>query len=248
MYCLDASLNQPDNWHTIEALAQLHQAHAQPLPPTLLLSTLHQQQSLVAHLAHLQNSTPALAHSTSLLIKPITASALFDAVAVATQGQSAQGQQAHSAQAGALAAMRILLTEDNPLNQEIAQALLTQAGAVITLAHNGAEALEHLQQQGVAAFDAVLMDIQMPVMDGLEATRRIRQHISTSLPIIAMTANAHAQDRAQCLAAGMNEHLPKPIDQAQLIACLLQYKAPVPDAAAALPASATPQPAPAPLA
>ncbi|SFX43111.1 PAS domain-containing protein [Marinospirillum alkaliphilum] len=103
---------------------------------------------------------------------------------------------------------RLLLVEDNPINQEVAQAQLQQMGMEVVLAENGAEALTRLSQQ---TFDLVLMDIQMPVMDGYEATRQLRQAGHT-LPVIALTAAAMIEDQQKALASGMNDHLAKPID------------------------------------
>jgi signal transduction histidine kinase/CheY-like chemotaxis protein len=122
-----------------------------------------------------------------------------------------------------LKGMRLLVVEDNKINQMVADGLLGQEGALVTLADDG--------QLGVAAvaganptFDAVLMDIQMPVMDGYTATRTIRNELGlAALPIIAMTANAMASDRAACLEAGMNDHIGKPFDLDQLVALLLRY-------------------------
>jgi len=104
---------------------------------------------------------------------------------------------------------RILLVEDNTFNQQIALEMLEGAGAAVCLAGNGLEALDLLRK---AQFDLVLMDVQMPVMDGLEATRRIRQDAQLKdLRVIAMTANATSADRARCMEAGMDDFLPKPI-------------------------------------
>ena len=119
-----------------------------------------------------------------------------------------------------LEGMRLLVVEDNMINQQVAEELLSNEGALIEIAANG--------QLGVAAvaaanppFDAVLMDLQMPVMDGFEATRAIRTELGlTQLPIIAMTANAMASDREACLAAGMNDHVGKPFNLPQLIKLL----------------------------
>lgn len=122
-----------------------------------------------------------------------------------------------------LLGMKILLVEDNLTNQQIAQELLEHEGAVITTANNGQEALNTLTQQNPTGdrFDVVLMDLQMPVMDGLTATRAIRNQPGlTQLPIIAMTANAMASDREACLAAGMNDHVGKPFNLSHLIAVL----------------------------
>ncbi|MBA2960971.1 MULTISPECIES: CHASE domain-containing protein [Ramlibacter] len=119
-----------------------------------------------------------------------------------------------------LAGMRLLVVEDNPVNQQVARELLTSQGAQVTLANDGQEGV-HRVQTAEPAFDAVLMDMQMPVMDGLAATREIRTRLgATRLPIIAMTANAMAADRDRCLAAGMDDHLGKPIDLPNLMAVL----------------------------
>jgi CheY-like chemotaxis protein len=120
---------------------------------------------------------------------------------------------------------RILLVEDNPVNQRVAQRLLQKLAADVTIANNGAEALERLAE---SSFDAVLMDCQMPVMDGFTAARRIRaaEHANgrgKRLPIIALTANVMSEDRENCIAAGMDAHLGKPIEPAQLVDCLGRY-------------------------
>ena len=116
---------------------------------------------------------------------------------------------------------RVLLVEDNAINQEVAVAMLEQAGLVVSLANNGEEAIRKVSESG---YDCVLMDMQMPVLDGLEATRRIRQQNRfQSLPIIAMTANAMAGDRDRCLAVGMNDYLTKPIDPNKLFSTLLNW-------------------------
>jgi two-component system sensor histidine kinase/response regulator len=118
----------------------------------------------------------------------------------------------------------ILLVEDNPVNQRVAQRTLENLAAHVTIANNGAEALERI---AAAAFDAVLMDCQMPVMDGFTATQRIREwelaQGAKRLPIIALTANVMTEDRANCIAAGMDAHLSKPIEPAQLIEALNRF-------------------------
>jgi CheY-like chemotaxis protein/HPt (histidine-containing phosphotransfer) domain-containing protein len=140
-----------------------------------------------------------------------------------------------------LEGIRLLVVEDNLINQQVAEELLSNEGALIEIAANG--------QLGVAAvaaanppFDAVLMDLQMPVMDGFEATRAIRTELGlTDLPIIAMTANAMASDRTACLAAGMNDHIGKPFNLPQLIQLLQSLTHATAGAPMVTPATTTPE-------
>jgi CheY-like chemotaxis protein len=121
--------------------------------------------------------------------------------------------------------LRILLAEDNLTNQKVASMMLRKLGCTIQIANNGEQALAALAE---APFDIVLMDCQMPVMDGFEATRQIRNdrsgRFNPQITIIAMTANAMQGDRETCIAAGMNDYIPKPIAQANLLATLSQWK------------------------
>ena len=112
----------------------------------------------------------------------------------------------------------VLLAEDNKVNQRLAQRLLERRGHRVAMVGNGAEAIARLE---LARFDVVLMDVQMPEMDGLEATRSIRErerHTAAHVPIVAMTAHAMTGDRERCLAAGMDEYLTKPLESRQLLA------------------------------
>lgn len=111
--------------------------------------------------------------------------------------------------------LRVLLAEDNPANIEVASALLEDLGCWVYVARNGLEALRALD---LHSYDLILMDCQMPSISGYEATRRIRQRNDDcrTIPIVALTAHALAGDRDQCLAAGMNDYLSKPIDRGQL--------------------------------
>ena len=118
----------------------------------------------------------------------------------------------------------LLLVEDNEINQQVAREFLEKAGVTVEIAENGAEALEAMEHR---SFDGVLMDIQMPVMDGLTAAREIRKNPNlVDLPVIAMTANVMASDRERCLAAGMNDYIAKPFDPNQMVAILAKWIAP----------------------
>jgi PAS domain S-box-containing protein len=119
------------------------------------------------------------------------------------------------------AGRRLLLVEDEPINREVTLELLADLGLRIDTAEHGAEALECVRQH---RYDFILMDMQMPIMDGLEATRRIRQlPLATRIPIVAMTANAFAEDQAQCLEAGMDDFLTKPVEPARLMAVIQHW-------------------------
>ena len=128
------------------------------------------------------------------------------------------------------------MVDDNSFNLELAQVMLEGAGAQVTLAGDGVQALDSLAQR---RFDCVLMDVQMPVLDGIEATQRIRQDPGLAgLPVIAMTANALLEDRSRCLDAGMDDVLTKPVDPPVLFAVLAKWLTRSCVAAAAPPAAA----------
>lgn len=172
----------------------------------------------------------------NVLIKPVTSSMLFDSVvqALSTEHPSDMEIQTKGTGEADLSAIRgasVLLVEDNELNREVALGLLEDAHLAIDQAENGAQAMQMITSKD---YDLVFMDMQMPVMDGITATKSIRSNPRyKSLPIIAMTANAMDKDRDACLAAGMNDHLGKPIDPEKLFAALLKWISPRAAAAAA---------------
>ncbi|MDZ4252414.1 MAG: response regulator [Sulfuritalea sp.] len=185
-----------------------------------------------------------------VLIKPVSPSLLFDSV-VRALGDAVDVARAVTdaptdsfEQLAAIKGARILLVEDNDLNQEVAIELLTDAGFVVDLAENGQVALDRVR---AANYDIVLMDMQMPLMDGETATREIRKDARfKDLPVVAMTANAREGDRDRCLAAGMNDHVAKPIEPEDLWQALLKWVKPLhataadvrpPSAEAALPSA-----------
>jgi two-component system sensor histidine kinase/response regulator len=161
-------------------------------------------------------------------LKPVSPSVVFDAAMRALGGQIAhQPRQVIARQPvgaddlGSLQGARVLLVEDNELNQQVALELLGAVGVQVTVASNGEQGVRCVQE---SPYDLVLMDLQMPVMDGLEATRQIRALPGfTRLPILAMTANAMAGDRERSLEAGMNAHITKPIDPEELFDVLLRW-------------------------
>ncbi len=176
--------------------------------PVLLMVSAHGREEMIHEAGSLG--------LTGVLVKPVSPSVLFDTTMQAL-GESrfesrfgGLGTAAGMEQLAEVRGARILLAEDNDINQQIACELLQDAGFTVEVAENGQIALDKVQQ---ADYDLVLMDMQMPVMDGIDATVAIRR-ISrlNAMPIVAMTANAMAEDRQSCLKAGMNDFLTKPID------------------------------------
>ena len=161
----------------------------------------------------------------AFLEKPVSPSSLYDAILEATgHGMEQVAKAGGSVPAQSqLRGARILLVEDNEINQQVAEELLSQAGVGVTIANHGQEGVETLVARP-EDFDGVLMDIQMPVMDGYTATREIRKDDRfKDIPVVAMTANAMAGDREKALAAGMNDHVAKPIDVRELFGVLARW-------------------------
>ena len=193
-------------------------------PPTVLMLTAFSRDEMARGLAA-EGLTVA-----ATLTKPVTPSTLLDASlqAIGRPRQHAMRgalrEEALQSNSAVLAGARVLLVEDNPFNQELARDLLGRAQIVVQVASNGREAIDMLAR---GRFDAVLMDCQMPVMDGYAATRELRDHPEwRDLPVIAMTANAMVGDREKVLAAGMNDHIAKPINVTEMFATLARWVRP----------------------
>lgn len=151
----------------------------------------------------------------AVLAKPVNASTLYDTLLNLRQGTAGMLSPALT-QLPDLPGVRFLVTEDNEINRQIASELLLQCGASVDCAEDGAQALELLQQHGPGYYQLVLMDLQMPVMDGHQAIARIRQWPAfDNLPVVAMTAHAMSGEKQQCLDEGMNDHIAKPVDPEQ---------------------------------
>jgi PAS domain S-box-containing protein len=195
-----------------------------PAPPVLMM-TAHGREEAVTHAQRKE------VHLNSVLTKPVTSTRLIEAIAAAfgkniVVRTDKRGEQVRTREAAAkLAGARVLLVEDNEMNQELAEELLKKAGVSITLARNGQEALDLLAQAG--PFDGVLMDCQMPVMDGYTAAREIRRQPQwQSLPIVAMTANAMSGDKEKVVQAGMNDHIAKPLNVQQMFITMAEWITP----------------------
>jgi signal transduction histidine kinase/DNA-binding response OmpR family regulator len=202
-----------DGWETGLRLRQ-----AAPSGATLVMMVTAHDREMLA-----QRSVSEQAALGGFLVKPLTAAMLLDAVADARLGIDRQASLPAPLASGRLSGLRLLVVEDNPNNQQVARELLVAEGALVTLADNGERGVEAVFAAR-PAFDAVLMDLQMPVMDGFGATERIRRHPEhAGLPIIAMTANAMSSDRDACLAAGMNDHVGKPFELSDLVAIIRRH-------------------------
>jgi len=214
--CVDWIMPGMDGWETIQ---HIRATHAGSLPAILMI-TAHGRELIEERLS----SQPQAVDN--FLVKPVTSSMLFDAVAQVTRGASVTVERRTGERGGhdgrPLAGLRILLVEDHPLNQQVARELMTHAGAEVEVAGDGRRGIDCVKS-AATPFDAILMDIQMPDMDGYAATRILRTEMGVTTPIIAMTANAMPADRNACLAAGMDDHIGKPIDTRALIERLLHH-------------------------
>ena len=217
---LDWQMAEPDGLMTAKTI--LHNDQLSKKPHIIMIS------------AHRHDEVMAKAEEVGVdafLIKPIDKSMLLETITalfVTRDGGSGEAPLVPTAmRPSELRGAHILLAEDNEINQQIAIEFLADVGVRVDLATTGTEAVALALAVGGVRYDAVLMDVQMPEMDGLEATKRIRERLSSDrLPIIAMTAHAMEQERRRCLAAGMDDHIAKPIDPALLYETLGRWIAP----------------------
>ncbi|MBF0448474.1 MAG: response regulator [Magnetococcales bacterium] len=192
-------------------------------PPQMIMATAYGEEAVVKRAA-------IEAQIDGFLVKPINQSLLFESI-MEVFGEARAESDEHRVVYGAsrnyisvLSGAQILVVEDNEINQQVARELLEQANITVTVAENGKQAIDIIGKQ---SFDGILMDVQMPVMDGLTASREIRKQPEfANLPILAMTANAMSGDRDQCLEAGMQDHIAKPVDPANLFSVLSRWVKP----------------------
>jgi len=196
--------------------ARLISLQEQAAPPPMVIMITAYGREVLADVHH-EGDAPFV----GFLTKPVTPRQLADAVQRAFSNNAPLPEALPGpARPRRLAGLRLLVVEDNALNRQVADELLRGEGAQVSLAEGGLEGVSQVLSTSTP-FDAVLMDIQMPDIDGMEATRRIRRHPHFALlPILAMTANASNSDREACMAAGMNDHVSKPIDLEQLVQTL----------------------------
>lgn len=198
----------------ISVARQIRDCYADKAPAVVMLSAF-------AHQIFLDEQNKGHPPFDSFLLKPVTPAQLAAVVSACLNGDDRKPLSVIAPLSQRLQGMTLLVVEDNALNREVVEELLTAEGATVVLAHDGRAGVD-IVQTARQHFDAVLMDMQMPIMDGLEATRLIRSDGRfNNLPIIAMTANASASDRQQCQQAGMNDHVGKPFVFEQLISVLL---------------------------
>ncbi len=207
----------------LDLLAHLRSVPQLKRVPCILMSLLGLEESPLA----LEHRPDAVARKP---LRGATLSRLIDRLLSGGATPAATARRTEPSGEPIPAGARVLLVEDHPVNQRVAERLLRKLGASVRIAHHGAEALERLAE---APADLVLMDCQMPVMDGFTATRLIRERELAQglprVPIVALTANVMREDRERCLAAGMDGHLGKPIEPHQLAECLRRFHRPAAD-------------------
>ena len=235
---LDWQMEGMDGLELVQELRQKREQDELAYPPTIIMVTAHSKEQL------LQAASDMSAPLDAVLTKPVVPSCLLNTI---LHVYHFQGKDYHIPEmptdpyvaAHPLYGAHVLLVEDNKLNQQVASEFLVKAGLRVSIANHGGEAVQRVQKED---FDAVLMDLQMPEMDGFEATRRIREiPACVNLPIIAMTAAAMHHDRKTCLDAGMNDHVAKPVNPLELINTLLFWIKPATGHPISLPPTVNPE-------
>lgn len=203
----------------IETLRRIKHQQPPPRTPAILMVTAYDQEEV--------KSDAIESGIDGFITKPVNQSLLFDAITMIfnrenwERREKRQNYVPRQQDLAAIAGARVLVVEDNAINRQVAREFLSQAGLRVDTAENGLQAIAAMAEK---AYDLVLMDIQMPELDGLEATRRIRALPEYAhLPIIAMTAHAIAGDREKSISAGMDDHVTKPIDPDELVTTLLKW-------------------------
>ncbi|MFZ6756741.1 response regulator [Undibacterium sp. Ji50W] len=213
---IDWHMPVQDGLETVQVLDKLLAETQMPKVPLILMSSAYDRSALV-----LENTRRK---PDAILLKPVTGSSLYDILQETSGHANGAGgfRQVPVAGQGSFAGARILLVEDNKFNQIVAAEILEQAGISIEIANNGSEAVE-LLKTSADRFDLVLMDVQMPIMDGWTATEVLRKEYALQLPILAMTAGVMQAERERCLGVGMNDLIFKPIDVEQMMAALARH-------------------------
>ncbi len=205
----------------VETVRQLQEEHLNRTPTVIMVTAYGREEAMGS--AHERG-----VKLNAVLTKPVTSSTLLEAIGetlgrgIIAETRASEKAGSHSEVMALLAGLKVLLVEDNEMNQELAMELLQNAGMQVVLANHGKEALDILASD--PNFDGVLMDCQMPVMDGYTATREIRQYPQfKDLPIIAMTANAMAGDKEKVMEAGMWDHIAKPLNVGEMFATITKW-------------------------
>jgi len=211
---LDWQLPDIDGWETLAQVCRMLPM-ANGARPKFIMISANGRDNLALRTQEEQNQL------SDFLVKPVTPSMLFNA-SLKTPTDVSSMRRTQRASHRALTGLHILVVEDNAINQQVAEELLSNQGALVSIASNGQEGVKAIASAN-PAYDLVLMDIQMPVMDGYSATEYVRRELKIeNLPIIGLTANALSSDREKCLQAGMDAHIGKPFDLEQLVSMILR--------------------------
>ncbi|MBF0191828.1 MAG: response regulator [Magnetococcales bacterium] len=210
----------------IEMIRRMREELDLPLMPATILVTAHAREDILHQVDRI--------HVDGLIFKPVSQSQLVNALMELRAGKSLRTCRTGDSLAVVEARLReriggarVVVVDDSPINQQVAREILEDCGLTVILAGNGRELVERMSRMVPGEVELIFMDLQMPVMDGFTATRAIReQSCYRDLPIVAMTANAMVGDRERSLAAGMNDHVAKPIDLAELHATLERWLPP----------------------